>query len=109
MKSQWQLYKQLELIPDSVPEQPTKRPILTFPLQLAWKLLVDALAKELVYEQQVEYLERCLTQSQTELSLTKLEEAEGLCAEEIPAPDKPYPLIPSRVPSTLHKLWNLME
>lgn len=80
--NQWQIYKKLELIPDSIPEPSTKQGILTFPLQLAWKLLIDALAKELVYEQQVEYLERCLAQSQSEQYLTQ---------------------------NTWHKLWSLMD
>lgn len=80
--NQWQLYKKLELIPDSVPKQPTKKLILTLPLQVAWKVFIDALANELVYEQQVEYLERCLAQSQSELYLTR---------------------------KTWRKLWSLME
>ncbi|MCU0536720.1 MAG: hypothetical protein MUD14_22765 [Hydrococcus sp. Prado102] len=80
--NQWQLYKQLELIPDSIPKQPTKQPVLTLPLQLAWKVFIDALANELVYEQQVEYLERCLAQSQSESYLTR---------------------------KTWRKLWSLME
>jgi hypothetical protein len=82
MKNQWQLYKKLELIPDSVPQPLTKRTVLTFPLKLVWKVLINALANELVHEQQVEYLERCWLQSQIELDLTN---------------------------NTWHKLWSLME
>lgn len=80
--NQWQLYKKLELIPDSIPKSPNKQPVLALPLQLAWKVFIDALAKELVYEQKIEYLERCLAQSQNDLYLTK---------------------------KTWRKLWNLME
>lgn len=80
--NQWQLYKKLELIPNSVSQPRTKQTILAFPLQLAWKVLIDALANELVYEQQIDYLERCLAQNQTELCLTE---------------------------NTWHKLWSLME
>jgi hypothetical protein len=82
MKNQWQLYKKLELIPDSASQPMNKQGIITFPLQLAWKVLIDALAKELVYEQQIEYLERCLAQSQSEFYLTN---------------------------NTWQKLWSLME
>jgi hypothetical protein len=71
MKNQWQLYKKLELIPDSVSQPLTKQTILVFPLKIVWKVFIDALANELVHEQQVEYLERCLAQSQTGLHLTK--------------------------------------
>lgn len=82
MKNQWQLYKQLELIPDSVSQSPTKQTVVVFPLKIVWRVLINALANELVYEQQVEYLERCLAQSQTELHPTN---------------------------NTWHSLWNLIE
>jgi hypothetical protein len=78
--NQWQLYKELELIPDSIAERSTKGLVL-IPLQLAWKVFIDALANELVYEQQIEYLERCLAH-QSDRDLTK---------------------------KTWRKLWSLME
>jgi hypothetical protein len=55
---QWKAYKQLELIPESIP-LPTA-PLPLFGLSLAWKTLLSLLAEELVDDQQVDYLERCL-------------------------------------------------
>lgn len=57
---QWQNYKQMELIPDAVPNPSTKASTFKFGLGFAWQLLVSLLVDELVDpEQQVEYLERC--------------------------------------------------
>lgn len=67
-KNQWQIYKELELIPDFVSEPPTGQPILTLPLRTFWRSLLNLLSEELVYEQQIEHLERCLAGS--ELSFT---------------------------------------
>jgi hypothetical protein len=61
MKSYWQLYKKLEDLPEITPE-PIAEPKLTLPLRQAWKLLLNLLTQELVYEQQIEFLERCLAQ-----------------------------------------------
>ncbi len=57
-----QLYRQLELLPPAEDNCPTP---FTFGLNAAWKLLLHLLVEELVEEQQVEYLERCLTADQT--------------------------------------------
>lgn len=58
-KSCWQTYKVLELIPDAVPNPQVNRLNFGFGLDQAWRLLIVALTQELVYEQQIEYLERC--------------------------------------------------
>lgn len=64
-KSQWQTYKQLELIPDSVPNPDAKVAtfkfgLVKFGLGRAWRSLLSLLIDELVdQEQQVEYIERC--------------------------------------------------
>lgn len=59
-KSQWQIYKELELIPDSVTYSQANNMTFAFGLDRVWRLLIIALTQELVEEQQVEYLERCL-------------------------------------------------
>lgn len=64
-KSQWENYKQLELIPNQVPNPHTKTSTFKFGLGkfglgFAWQVLISLLVDELVdREQQVEYLERC--------------------------------------------------
>lgn len=60
IKPHWQLYKELECLPDSILEPTAEPAVLTFPLRTAWKVLMNVLAQELVYEQQIEFLERCL-------------------------------------------------
>lgn len=65
--SLWKTYKELELIPNSVP---TSRNKLSFTVGFAkaWQFLVTALTQELVYtDQQVEYLERCWAIEQDKL------------------------------------------
>ena len=57
--AQWQTYKHLELIPDSVPNPDASVSAFTFGLNLAWRSLLSLLMDELVDEQQVEYIERC--------------------------------------------------
>jgi len=59
---QWQAYKQLELLPVSVPNPSANIPKFRLGLDLVWRSLVSLLVDELVdQEQQVEYLERCWT------------------------------------------------
>ena len=59
---QWQAYKQLELIPDSVFNPAANASNFRFGLDRLWRSLISLLADELVdREQQVEYLERCWT------------------------------------------------
>ena len=55
----WQTYKALELIPDAVGDPPAKKLSFGFGLDQIWRHLLVALTQELVYEQQIEYLERC--------------------------------------------------
>jgi hypothetical protein len=56
---QWQNYKQLELIPNSVQNPYNFSPSYLFGFAVAWRKLISLLVDELVTEQQVEYLERC--------------------------------------------------
>lgn len=79
----WQKYKELELISDTVPA-PQASIKFAFGLKQAWRLLLVALTQELVYEQQVEYLQRCWTENEIEQN----QEAD---------------------PNTLQKLWILMN
>ncbi|MGB5963008.1 MAG: hypothetical protein WBG73_20395 [Coleofasciculaceae cyanobacterium] len=55
--SQWNAYKQLEQIPDTV-SNPNKTQ-LTPGLNVFWRPLLALLIDELVEEQRVEYLDRC--------------------------------------------------
>lgn len=57
--SHWQTYKQLELIPDSIPNPYARVSTFKFGLNHAWRSLLSLLVDELVTEQQVEYIERC--------------------------------------------------
>ena len=59
--SQWQIYKELELIPSSAIEPQANQITFAFGVDQVWRLLIVALTRELVYEQQIEYLERCWT------------------------------------------------
>ena len=58
MKTQWQTYKQLELIPDSAPE-PKANHFVNGLLSHFWRSLINALAQEHFHEQRREYFERC--------------------------------------------------
>lgn len=58
-ESQWEAYKKLELIPDSVANPQANKFSFTFGLNQAWRLLLTALMDELVDDLQVDYLERC--------------------------------------------------
>lgn len=53
----WYLYKNLELLP---PSQTPPASIPTFGVDRLWRGLLGLLADELIEEQRVEYLERCL-------------------------------------------------
>lgn len=57
--NQWQHYKELELIPDSAPAPKSSKFNITWPLVATWRSLLNALAREQVYAQSTEYLERC--------------------------------------------------
>jgi hypothetical protein len=81
--NRWQNYKQLELLPDSAPAPKSRKLNIAYPLVASWRSLLNALAREQVYEQRTDYLERCWSISYSE----------------------PYT---DRSPS-LRKLWNLMD
>jgi hypothetical protein len=56
---QWQVYKQLELIPDAAVRPANRTGYLTSGPSLLWRSLVNLLLDELIKEQRVEYLDRC--------------------------------------------------
>ncbi|MGB3536422.1 MAG: hypothetical protein WBA13_23245 [Microcoleaceae cyanobacterium] len=58
--SAWETYKRLEGLPTDLPQPPS--PHVTLGTQYLWRKLLDLLADELVYDQQVEFLERCWLQ-----------------------------------------------
>ena len=82
--NQWQNYKELELIPDSAPAPKPSKLYITLPLVVSWRSLLNALAREQVYAQSTEYLERCWTMNYAE----------------------PYTAEPTKL---LQKLWMLMD
>lgn len=83
---QWALYKQLELIPPRTPHPYDRSIPLASAFNPLWKSLLRLLLDELVYEQQIEYLDRCW-------SLNAFGEN----------PDD------SAASNSLHKLWVLMN
>ena len=60
MKSQWQAYKELELLPEIVEPQSIHSP-LAASLDRWWRSLLNHRAGKLDYEDQVDYLERRFT------------------------------------------------
>jgi hypothetical protein len=63
-RSQWQLYQQMESIPESVNDPASQANPLASALNVFWRPLLGLLIDELVEEQRVEYLERCWTLSE---------------------------------------------
>lgn len=61
MKTQWQQYKELELLPDLVAEPQTIYSPLVAALDRRWRSILNQRARKLDYEYQVEYLEQRLT------------------------------------------------
>jgi hypothetical protein len=84
MNIQWQRYKELELIPNAAPAPKPNKFNIALPLVVGWRSLLNALAREQVYEQRTEYLERCWALNYTE----------------------PYRTEPAK---SLQKLWMLMD
>lgn len=60
MKTQWQIYKELELLPDSIPQPGADNRLFALHLNKVWRVLSNTLPAKLPHEQQVEYLEQCL-------------------------------------------------
>lgn len=58
----WFLYRKLELLPAA---ETHSEPAPTFGLNRLWNGLLGLLTEELVEEQRVEYLERCLKKSRS--------------------------------------------
>jgi hypothetical protein len=65
---QWEAYKQLELVPDTVDRPQRDRVNFKFGIDRAWRVLVSLLMDELVTEQKVEYLDRCWEANALEVS-----------------------------------------
>ncbi len=84
MNVQWQRYKDLELIPDTI-SAPKRHRFQLLPLAVAWRTLVNALMWEHYYEKRTDYLERCW---------------------ELNEPDK---RANSEISLTLQQLWMLMD
>lgn len=61
MKTQWQQYKELELLPDNVAAPLTIHSPLLAAFDRHWRSWLDQRARKLDHEYQVEYLERRLT------------------------------------------------
>lgn len=64
MKTKWQIYRELELIADSVPEPQTGNLAFVARLSQIRRSLFCWFIQKLCYEQQFEHLERCLTLNQ---------------------------------------------
>lgn len=60
MNIQWQKYKELELIADSLAEPQTEKLKFAARLSQVWRSLASRSTQNLCYEQQVEHLEQCL-------------------------------------------------
>lgn len=60
MKTQWQVYKELELIPDSVVAPQANKLTSALRLDQVWRALIDTLTKKPSHQQPIEYLERYL-------------------------------------------------
>jgi len=58
---QWQVYKQLELIPETIPDPRKAGIAFTFGCGWVWKNLLQLAASELIEDQQIKYLQRCWT------------------------------------------------
>jgi hypothetical protein len=58
MKTHWQIYKELEQIPDSVSAPQANNSVFVWGLSQAWRSLLGTLAKKPLHEQQIESLER---------------------------------------------------
>jgi hypothetical protein len=56
---QWEAYKQLELVPDTVDRPDSHRVPFKFGIDLVWRTLITLLVDELVTEQKADYLDRC--------------------------------------------------
>jgi len=57
--SQWNAYKQMEMIPKSIPNPIDRANYFSSALNLCWRPLLGLLIDELIEEQRVEYLDRC--------------------------------------------------
>jgi hypothetical protein len=57
--SQWEFYKQLEMIPECIPNPLDKANYVGSVLNVCWRPLLGLLIDELIAEQRVDYLERC--------------------------------------------------
>ncbi|WP_309741589.1 hypothetical protein [Chamaesiphon sp. OTE_20_metabat_361] len=58
-RDRWEVYKQLELVPDPIDNSAYNRGGFKFGIDRIWRTILGLLMDELVAEQQVEYLDRC--------------------------------------------------
>ena len=58
-RDRWEVYKQLELVPDAIDNPDRHRGGFKFGIDLVWRTLLGLLVDELVTEQQIDYLDRC--------------------------------------------------
>ncbi len=63
-KRQWEVYAELEEIPNTVTAPQVRQSRNAKALTNVWRSLLDTFCQELLYEQQVEYLERCIALNQ---------------------------------------------
>lgn len=63
--AQWRAYKQLELVPESLPKHDANNISFKLGLGWLWRGLLSLLMDELIDEQQVDYLERCWALNET--------------------------------------------
>jgi hypothetical protein len=68
--SKWQAYQRLEMLP---PQVTRSVPTFTFGLGYLWRTLLQLLVAELIEEQQVDYLERCLASEDKQRSRSALQ------------------------------------
>lgn len=66
--TQWKFYAALEEIPDTVPEPQTLPSMITHPWAAVWRSFVNLFCQELLYEQQIDYAERCFQIDQSHAS-----------------------------------------
>lgn len=65
-KRQWEVYAELEEIPNTVTAPQFRQSRSAKALTTAWRSLLDSFCQELSYEQQMEYLERCIELNQSQ-------------------------------------------
>jgi hypothetical protein len=68
---QWEAYKQLELLPDTIDRSDRHRGSFKFGIDRLWRTLLGLLMDELVTEQKIDYLDRCWNADEKDRSAHK--------------------------------------